>query len=57
MYALNPTDLMIPHIQFLNLPSGEVVWKEVLIGVERLVVNRTDATLTSKRDYPTADYD
>jgi hypothetical protein len=55
-YVLNPTDLMVLYVQLLNLSAGEVVRKEVLVRVERLVVNRTHATLTSIRDYHTADY-
>jgi hypothetical protein len=48
---------MVPQVELLNLSAGEVVRKEVLIGTERLVVNRTHATLTSIRDYHTTDYD
>jgi hypothetical protein len=48
---------MVPHVQLLNLSAGEVVRKEVLIGVEGLVVNRTHTTLTPIRDYHTAHYD
>jgi hypothetical protein len=44
------------YVQLLNLSAGEVVRKEVLVRVERLVVNRTHATFTSIRDYHTTDY-
>jgi hypothetical protein len=48
---------MVLYVQFQNLSAGEVVRKEVLVGVERLVINRTHPTLTSIRDYHTPNYD